>query len=188
MPRELRRMRRGRVGGADIPLSDALCESEDGEGCRALRFVVGDDEHPFLRYERVQSGDRDALSRLRILIDDLVEGLVSAAERGTSGRRYLIGHENLTYQSLLGRVGALVGRAEPRVKVPRAFLRSARAVVELLGPLVAVHPGMRRWDQLLSQRWYGSARLAIEELGLPQTPIDDGIRRTLESLSQAAAR
>jgi dihydroflavonol-4-reductase len=57
------------------------------------------------------------------LIDvrDVAEGLIRTMERGTSGRRYLLGGENLTLAGLLGLLSELTGVPVPRWRVPYAL-------------------------------------------------------------------
>jgi dihydroflavonol-4-reductase len=54
------------------------------------------------------------------LIDvrDVAEGLVRAMDRGRTGRRYLLGGENLTLVALLGHLSDLTGIPIPRWSVP----------------------------------------------------------------------
>jgi dihydroflavonol-4-reductase len=54
------------------------------------------------------------------LIDvrDVAHGLFIVMERGTPGRRYLLGHANLTLRSLLAMLGELTGVSVPRWSVP----------------------------------------------------------------------
>jgi len=54
------------------------------------------------------------------LIDvrDVALGLTLVMERAEPGRRYLLGHENLTLAGLLGLLGGLTGVSVPRWHVP----------------------------------------------------------------------
>jgi dihydroflavonol-4-reductase len=54
------------------------------------------------------------------LIDvrDAAEGLVRTMERGETGRRYLLGGENLTLVGILGNLSELTGVPVPRWNVP----------------------------------------------------------------------
>src|SRR5919204_368379 len=54
------------------------------------------------------------------LIDvrDVAEGMVRAMERGKPGRRYLLGHENLSIHQLFGLLARLTGVPAPRRRVP----------------------------------------------------------------------
>ena len=52
-----------------------------------------------------------------ISVVDLARGLVAVSERGVSGERYVLGHENLWLEEFLARVAAQVGRP-PRAWVP----------------------------------------------------------------------
>jgi dihydroflavonol-4-reductase len=57
------------------------------------------------------------------LIDvrDVAEGLVRVMERGTTGRRYLLGGENLTLLELMSILSELTGVPAPRRRVPYAL-------------------------------------------------------------------
>ncbi|CAN5719481.1 NAD-dependent epimerase/dehydratase family protein [soil metagenome] len=66
------------------------------------------------------------------LIDvrDVAEGLFRAFERGTPGRRYLLGGENLTLLTLLGHLSKLTGVPVPRRKVPYGLALTAAYLSE----------------------------------------------------------
>lgn len=68
------------------------------------------------------------------LIDvrDVAEGLVRALERGTPGRRYLLGGENWSIRRVFSWVAQHTGQAEPRWRVPYALALAAAYVSEFV--------------------------------------------------------
>lgn len=66
------------------------------------------------------------------LIDvrDVAEGLERTMERGTPGKRYLLGAENLTLLGLLGLLGELTGVRPPRLRVPYPIALASAYVSE----------------------------------------------------------
>ena len=68
------------------------------------------------------------------LIDvrDVAEGMEAAMERGTPGRRYLLGHENLSIREVFGQLARLTGLPEPIRRVPYAVALTAAYLSEWL--------------------------------------------------------
>lgn len=118
-------------------------------------------------------------------IDDIVSGLVAALERAKSGRRYIFSAENMTFRDFFARVGILVDRPPPRV-LPAWTVRSSQRVLHTIGPLLR-RATFRNPDALLAERYYFDAKLAVAELGLPQTPIDSAIEQTLNQHALATS-
>src|SRR5262249_29660609 len=61
------------------------------------------------------------------LIDvrDVAEGLIRVLERGKPGRRYLLGHENLSVHRLFAQLAKLTGQPPPSRRVPYALALAA---------------------------------------------------------------
>ncbi len=109
--------------------------------------------------------------------EDTALGHVLAMERGQSGRRYLLGSHNLSYQEFMGKVATALGVAPPRLPLPDLAVRAAG---RLGGWLQARDPhrfaGMdRRVLMAMQQERYRSGRRAEQELGLKPAPIEAGI-------------
>lgn len=56
-------------------------------------------------------------------VEDVVSGLLLAAERGQVGARYILGSENLSNAELIQKLAASSGRKPPRITFPAAPLR-----------------------------------------------------------------
>jgi len=59
-------------------------------------------------------------------VDDVVEGIIAAGERGRSGLRYTLGGENLLFTDIIKGIGGVVGHTPLIVPVP-GYLRGAMA-------------------------------------------------------------
>lgn len=68
-------------------------------------------------------------------VDDVAKGHVAALERGKIGEHYILGGQNATLQRMLRDIANLVGRAPPRLPLPR----------RLLYPAAMITQGVARW-------------------------------------------
>jgi dihydroflavonol-4-reductase len=111
-------------------------------------------------------------------VDDVVDGILAAAERGRSGRRYVLGGENLPFAEVFGAIAAAVGRRPSLVPVPRP--------AEPLFSLAALVSGSLTGSRFLTPqivedlfrfKYYSSAR-ARDELGWsPQFRFPQSVSR-----------
>jgi dihydroflavonol-4-reductase len=99
---------------------------------------------------------------------------VAALQRGEPRRRYLLGGENVTFDALWCRLGAISGRRAPRLRMPHALallaavtdearcrvIRGAQPVVPLEGVRMARH------------HMYVASRRAADELGVTAGSVD----------------
>jgi dihydroflavonol-4-reductase len=110
-------------------------------------------------------------------VRDVAAGHRLALERGTSGRRYILGHQNMTLRQILHTLAALSGRRAPRVRIPHALAIAAAAVDEAVeGRLLGREPLAPLDGALMARKrmWVDGSR-AVRELGLPQSPVRDAL-------------
>jgi len=65
-------------------------------------------------------------------VDDLALGHLAALERGSSGRSYILGGENLSMRAILRVLARCCGLPMPRIEVPRGLVLTAGVVSDLL--------------------------------------------------------
>jgi dihydroflavonol-4-reductase len=115
-----------------------------------------------------------------IYTGDVGIGHVRAAQRGRIGQRYLLSCRNVTLLEFARMVAKAAAVPAPRWRVPYGMALAIANVSEGLAwvtrtepilPLAAVH------TTRLGQRL--DAGKAVNELGLPQTPIEEAIRRAV---------
>ena len=76
-------------------------------------------------------------------VDDVARGHVLALERGSVGRSYILGGENLTLEQLLGELAHLTGLRRPAWRVPRPVTLSAAWLSDTVeGRLLRRHPAI----------------------------------------------
>jgi dihydroflavonol-4-reductase len=111
-----------------------------------------------------------------ISVEDVALGHWLAATKGRVGERYILGHQNLPLSDFLGLLGWASRQPPPRFKIPYAVAYCAGACGELLSRITGQAPrasldGVRMARQPMRY----DSRKAVEELGLPQTPLREAL-------------
>ena len=115
-------------------------------------------------------------------VDDVAAGHLLAAEKGRVGERYILGGEVLTLKQLTDLLADVSGLPPARRRIPHAvalgwaYIDVGLAAVDHRHVPVATPTSAR-----LSYRReaYSSAR-AVRELGLPQTPAREALRKAVD--------
>jgi nucleoside-diphosphate-sugar epimerase len=122
-----------------------------------------------------------------VYVEDVVDGLLRAAERGERGAAYLLGGENLTLVELLALVGEACGAQHATLPLPLPAVRFIAAVAELGGLVGLTPPITRDWVDLLSEDRPMSSELAKAELHYQPRGARAGVAATVAWLSRRAA-
>jgi len=108
------------------------------------------------------------------LIDvrDVAEGHLLALEKGKTGERYILGHENITLKAILAMLSEITGLSAPQTTIPLWIpLTMAWFDENCLAPLGKSpsfpFDGVRMSQQVM----YYDASKAVRELGLPQSSL-----------------
>lgn len=108
------------------------------------------------------------------LIDvrDVAEGMTRALEQGFAGRRYLLGHENLSIRKVFAQLARLTGLPEPRWRVPYGVALTAAYLGEFLADVITHRPPAATVTgvKLTRRRMHFDARRSLAELGLTPRP------------------
>ena len=114
-------------------------------------------------------------------VDDLVEGVLVAADRGERGLSYTVwdGHP-VTFTDYFSRIAQIAGSAPPR-PLPKPLLELVGAGAEALARLRGVPPPFSSRAPTLIDRRGTAATKRIRELGWePKVPLDEGLRRSAD--------
>jgi dihydroflavonol-4-reductase len=109
-----------------------------------------------------------------VAVRDVAAAHVAALTRGQPRRRYLVGGENLSFDQLWRRLGAVSGRRAPRRRMPHAAALMAGLVDEARCRVV---PGARpvvplEGVRLARHHMYVDSRRSSDELGVTPSSID----------------
>jgi dihydroflavonol-4-reductase len=115
-------------------------------------------------------------------VRDVAEGHLLAAERGASGRRYIMGGENHTLREFMARLATCAG-LRPRVlpHMPITALKAIAGFAELRGWLFNkdAYPSWQH-AQLSSYYWYVDSSRAARELGYRSRPLQECLQDAYE--------
>ncbi|WP_041933085.1 hopanoid-associated sugar epimerase [Gloeothece verrucosa] len=117
------------------------------------------------------------------LIDvrDVAWGHLLALEKGKTGERYILGHQNLSLKELLEKLAQITALEAPKTTVP-LWLPLAVAWVEerILAPLGKPPSVPLDGVKMSTQPMYYEAAKAVKELGLPQSPLEIALKDAVE--------
>jgi dihydroflavonol-4-reductase len=118
--------------------------------------------------------------------DDVAAGHVAALARGRSGERYILGGQNDALVAMLRDIAHIVGRAPPRVRLPRRLIYPIALAAEAIGSVRNVEPfitldGLR----MARYRMFFSSAKAERELGYRARPYIEGIRAAIDWFATA---
>jgi dihydroflavonol-4-reductase len=123
------------------------------------------------------------------LIDvrDVAEGMVRTLAYGKPGRRYLLGHENLSVRSVFKLLAGLTGLPEPCRRIPYPVALAAAYVSEWLADVVTHRPPAAAVTgvKLTRRRMHFDARRSLAELGLTPRPVAQALADAVAWFRQA---
>lgn len=110
-------------------------------------------------------------------VKDAAVAMANAATKGRIGECYILGHENLTYKEMFDKIGDVVGKKSPKRSLPNSIVKTYGKTSTILGKMFKFNPAVTHELSILStEDHYYSPKKAVEELEMPQTPIEEGIK------------
>ncbi|HKN94300.1 MAG TPA: NAD-dependent epimerase/dehydratase family protein [Thermoleophilaceae bacterium] len=118
--------------------------------------------------------------------DGVAAGHLLAAERGRPGERYILCDRHVTMRELADTVVRVAGRGRVPLSIPPGVARGLAVAGEFLSRAIQ-RPPLLPTGQLHFMLWDAApdSSKAQDELGWEPTALDDGVRRTLESMGLA---
>jgi len=116
-----------------------------------------------------------------IYVKDVASAIANALTMGRIGQGYILGNANLSYQEAFKLIGDTLGIQAPQMKIPdwavllsgRLFTLTARVTGQ---PPIISYP----MAKISLDDHYFTPKKAIEELMLPQTPLEVAFREAFE--------
>ena len=117
-------------------------------------------------------------------VRDVAAGHILAMDKGRIGESYILGNSsnNMTNREFLKLVGEIAGVDNvATTEVSRAMMLRVAKFAELLSKITGKAPVTTvKNSAYVMEHFYVDASKAVEELGLPQTPIETAIRDSVE--------
>jgi len=113
-------------------------------------------------------------------VEDVAHGHILAAKKGKVGDRYLLGNRNVTVYEYLTLIADIAGVKPPAIKLPYKLALALGYIFELGSHLTKKPPIVTASEVRICKmtEWYDCSK-AVNELGLPQTPIETTIKKAI---------
>lgn len=120
-----------------------------------------------------------------IPVQDVAWGHLLAWQKGQAGRRYILGHTNLSLRAFFQRLARVTGLPAPRFSIPLAIPLAVAWLDEMVLSRLGKTPSLA-FDsvRMAGQTMYYDSRRAIQELGLPQSDLDQALREAVNWFRQ----
>jgi Nucleoside-diphosphate-sugar epimerases len=118
-------------------------------------------------------------------VRDVAMGLRAAMHEGDTGRRYLLGSENVSWKVLASTLAEAFGAPPPRYTVPPSLLKVGGALAEGIAAITRTQPVLARSTARTAARTdqYDNSR-ARAELGCTFRPFEETARHIADALSR----
>ena len=116
-----------------------------------------------------------------VFIDDVVQGLWLAAEKGRPGEQYILGGENLSYTDFFETLKDVSNCSRSMFHLPPWMAMGFSYLQSFLANVFGKHPLITpEWTRIFLMDWAFSSQKAEEELGYIITPIRTGLEKTVD--------
>lgn len=120
-----------------------------------------------------------------ICVKDAAIAIANALTQGRTGECHILGNENLSYKEAFKKIATTIGAKVPSMPLPRFAANLYGRFGSMMGNITGKAPVVSYpLARIAGHEHYYSAAKAIRELGLPQTPIETGIRESFEWLKE----
>jgi len=111
-----------------------------------------------------------------VYVKDVAVAIANAIGKGKVGECYILGNENLSYRKIFDKISKITGAKSVERTIPAFATIGLGAVLSIVGRLFHFNPGISLPVARISldEHYYSNAK-AVNELGLPQTPIESAL-------------
>ncbi|MBN1147339.1 MAG: NAD-dependent epimerase/dehydratase family protein [Anaerolineales bacterium] len=118
-------------------------------------------------------------------IDDVVEGIILAAEKGKPGESYILAGQVATLAEITQLWAQITGRRAALLHVPGRYVKPFAPVMARLGTRFPIPPILSRDAiAILEATYIARSDKARQQLGWQTRPLADGMRETFEHIAQ----
>lgn len=120
-----------------------------------------------------------------VAVKDVAFAMANAIEMGRVGECYILGNANLSYKEAFDKIAAAIGGKAPTIGLPNFIIKRYGALNSFFARIFGYYPGLTRELAVIScDNHFYSSQKAIEELQMPQTPIDVAVKECFEWFKQ----
>jgi dihydroflavonol-4-reductase len=117
-----------------------------------------------------------------VYVDDVVDGILLAYDKGKIGQSYVLGGEISTMGELVEKVAELSGRKAPKRELPAGLMKLAIPIGPLVGRMLGFPPNL---SELIRSSdgvtYWATDEKARRDLGYAPRDLDTGLRQTVPS-------
>jgi dihydroflavonol-4-reductase len=114
-------------------------------------------------------------------VEDCARGHILAARHGRIGEKYVLGNANLTLRNIFSMLEDITGLPAPKVRLPYIPILLAAYANEAFSFLTGKEPLIPLAGVQMARKFmFFDSSKAVRELGLPQRPVIDALRRAVE--------
>ncbi len=111
-----------------------------------------------------------------LCVKDAAVGVANALAHGVQGESYILGHENLTYREFFAKAADVIGVRAPKITLPAPIVTGYGKISSMISRINGRKPNVSLEMATIScDSHFFTSQKAVDELALPQTPIEDGI-------------
>jgi len=115
-------------------------------------------------------------------VDDVAQGHLLAFEKGSPGRRYVLGGQNLTLRQIFDHISQIAGRKPPKIRLPHNLILPVAYLMEGWSRLTGTGEPRVTVDgvRLAKKKMFFSSRRAREELGYSTGPVASAFQDAID--------
>ena len=119
-------------------------------------------------------------------VEDVARGHILALEKGRIGERYILGNKNLTLKEIFAILENISGIKAPQLRIPICFALGIAHADELIeGMVLRRHPRIPVAGVKTARKFrHFDCSKSIRELGLPQTPVEEALEKSVRWFKQ----
>ncbi len=116
-----------------------------------------------------------------VFINDVIKGHINAMNKNVAGERFILGGVNITYRSFFNTIGKVSGKKQWMIPVPVIIIFLASAFMWILAEMLNFKPTLTPgWARKYLHNWNLSSRKAMEKLNYKITPLEKGLKETID--------